>query len=593
MTVSSDYFPHSYFPGAAMAAESLADMPFFAKADLIVRHEDGTTGDLTELVEGVDFTIGGMAATGLTTAGTITALAEWPVDDVFHVERRTDLRQAAQWEAFEHPPALDLQRVLDIAVLAAQEARVNSERATPLPAPPLMVVQEPGQANGSVARTVAAALREQVTFEGAGCVGDNATLDTVKAQALATWAAANGRTIHMMSRQYLVSNIVMPANLSIRGDGRQWSIFRAAPGTVGAWFRAIDANKIELSGIGFYGNDEPGLTKALELGVTGIPYGTEGVIRDLWVRNVPNGIGLDLVGNVGIIESVSALECATNLKIYGNANIVRGLVSANASVCGLDVAGSCIDGLELEAMPTGSVPVKMKGDVLIDNVWLAIGDTSSLSHIFEVDTGSYDHWRVANVRNVIDPPKVIVTNQIMKVAGVYRGGTDVDTFAGSSADRTLDHAARRRPTEISVTIFNDGGVLRHRIGSYGESAVASNFADRIVAANPAYQATATGAAAFVAGASILADGQTFVFDVADQAASESAALAAMAIGGGIVAQTTGTWYSAQVSISSNVVAGVTRRRLTLKFLDVAGAVLTLSAIPSTKTITVGLRGLLA
>ncbi len=140
VAVSVSYTPHSFSPGAAMAAESLASLPFFSSDELIVTHEDAETGVLTVLVEDDDYTIAGLAAGGaLSTAATIAATAEWPAEDIFHVERRATLRQEAEWEAFEHPPALDLQRTLDRAVLGVQEARELAERGFVVPLNPASV----------------------------------------------------------------------------------------------------------------------------------------------------------------------------------------------------------------------------------------------------------------------------------------------------------------------------------------------------------------------------------------------------------------------------------------------------------------------
>jgi hypothetical protein len=134
MSVSVSYVPVSYHPAAAMAAQSLAGLPFFASDELIVWHEAAETGVRTVLIEDADYAIGGLAAGGaLSTAATITALAEWPADDLFHVERRVELRQEAAWQPFEQPPATDLQRTLDRAVLGAQESRETVGRALAVP----------------------------------------------------------------------------------------------------------------------------------------------------------------------------------------------------------------------------------------------------------------------------------------------------------------------------------------------------------------------------------------------------------------------------------------------------------------------------
>src|SRR5687768_17073042 len=102
MTVSATATSVSYSPGDAMAQQSLASLHFLDSSHLIVTHEDADTGVLTVLAEGDNYTIGGSGTAG---TATITATAEYPAGDIFHVERRTPATQPADLVAFEDLPA--------------------------------------------------------------------------------------------------------------------------------------------------------------------------------------------------------------------------------------------------------------------------------------------------------------------------------------------------------------------------------------------------------------------------------------------------------------------------------------------------------
>ena len=119
MAVQGQLSFHDYLPAAAMAAEALTGIEFAAPGDLQVTHIAAASGVETLLSEGVHYSIGGDGTIG---AGTITALAAWPVADVFHVERNTARTQTAVFNAFERPPPKEIEGALDRVVLMVQES---------------------------------------------------------------------------------------------------------------------------------------------------------------------------------------------------------------------------------------------------------------------------------------------------------------------------------------------------------------------------------------------------------------------------------------------------------------------------------------
>lgn len=117
MTVSSDYAPHSYKPGSAMAAEAIP-FYFLDSAHVIVKHQASGSTTKTLLVEGTDYTIAG---DGSSRTGTITAAASWPTADDFLIARVTGLRQEADLLAHESLPSAEVEKELDRRALIEQE----------------------------------------------------------------------------------------------------------------------------------------------------------------------------------------------------------------------------------------------------------------------------------------------------------------------------------------------------------------------------------------------------------------------------------------------------------------------------------------
>lgn len=119
MTVSQDYQPHSYNPGASMAPQAIP-FKFLDPAHVVVTHVDGITGVTAILVNGTDYTITG---DGDAVAASITATAVWPVADLFHLTRATGLRQEADLLSHESLPSKEVERELDRRALIEQEQR--------------------------------------------------------------------------------------------------------------------------------------------------------------------------------------------------------------------------------------------------------------------------------------------------------------------------------------------------------------------------------------------------------------------------------------------------------------------------------------
>jgi len=161
---------------------------------------------------------------------------------------------------------------------------------------------------------------ELKTFEDFGAVGDYnvqtgiGTDDTAAIQEAIDWAWEGDVTIRailMTDKNFLCGNITTHPVLTIIATGRHTSNFICKGGTTGKWWsdRGNGAQKLMLSGIAWYGRNEPGLTHVCAFGDTGIQFGSEGILQGLWMRDAPNAYGLLVDGNVGIPRDLTLQSC--------------------------------------------------------------------------------------------------------------------------------------------------------------------------------------------------------------------------------------------------------------------------------------------
>lgn len=296
---------------------------------------------------------------------------------------------------------------------------------------------------GSVNRTVQARLRDFVTFEDFGAVGDYSSIsgtgtdDTTAIQAAIDYAYNNQKSIMMSAKNFLCGNITTYPTTTIIGQGRQVSAFACKTGTTGKWWTdgANGADKLWLDGIAFYGRNIAGLTHVAIFGLNsdaGAPYGTEGLIRGCWFRDAPNAYALYVEGNVGIIRDVTCQGADRGIYITGTGNQLVGAVVVAATTTGIELVGTHAAQLEIEATSAGGLPLKIAGDCNVSDV--LISTSSQHSHLIEVDVTSFLDYNISGVTLVgLDTP---VTNGIVKVGAVYYGGTGETAFSGTNFFRS-------------------------------------------------------------------------------------------------------------------------------------------------------------
>lgn len=466
-------------------------------------------------------------------------------------------------------------------------------------------------------RTALEKLREFATFEDFGAVGDydsasgTGTDDTAAIQAAIDWAYAEGaaapRAVLMTAKNFLCGQITIYPTTTIIGTGRQTSAFWCKIGTTGKWWstRGHGAQKMMLSGISWYGRNQSGLTHILELGtnasvadpaVPEAPFGTEGILEGLWVREAPNGIGLLVLGNVGLIKDVTAMRCATNIKVLGNANLLSNIVSMEAGVCGADLSGCVVHRIEIEATAQAGLPLRMNGDVSVDGLFLSTAVGWHHDHLIEVDLTTYNEWAITKVALLGESAPA--TSGILKVGSAYYGGTSAAAFTGASFQRSLDlHSTdfsvkHQKIQAFSLQIINDGGTIKHRMGALADASLSSNLRTRIIGATSNLSVTPTGSdasTAFAAGGKISSTyPSAFILDTAAQETPDQLATAQ------VLFSQAGKSLTAWMTMLPLNVNGVTRQRLMVQLFDAASGVpFDLATLPTGKALVIGITGYIA
>lgn len=464
---------------------------------------------------------------------------------------------------------------------------------------------------GSVLRNIVDKFAEVRTFEDFGATGDatpdgRGTDDTAAIQKALDWSFANAGAIHMTARNFLCGNITTYPYTTIIGTGRHTSAFIARSGTAGRWFTDNgNAAKTTLSGMAWYARNLPNLTAILDLGNKAIQFGTEGILKDLFLRDAVNGDGLNVNANVGIFRDITVWNCRRGLRILGNANQLLGIVAMQsgegstgaivggpAAVAGAELYGCLVDQIEIEAPVSGAIPLRMYGDCRVSKLVISLAPGTDFSHLIEVDTGRYDEW------SMIDPlifrSSATVRNGILKVGGAYRGGRDIAAFSGRSMIPLVDvHSgalALRDQTyqEIGLRLMGDAGGLRHRMGSKGDSSAPGIYCTKVVGSSTALAATPARGARFSSGASLMANGGTLVLNTARPQDASS-----LTVGAQIVRQNTGEPLTVSTHVAEYSVGGVTAARLALDVWKTDGTRLILSNLPPGKIIDLTLSGYIA
>lgn len=412
------------------------------------------------------------------------------------------------------------------------------------------------------------------------------------------FASAAARPVYIPGGNYSITNLVVPATTRIFGDGRHLTNLVVRDGTTG---RVItddgNAAKIQLEEFAVYGRNVAGVTTLLYLGYNGVDFGTEGILRNLFLRDTL-GDGLNVRGNVGFFETISVWNCDIPISIIGVANMASHLVAYGGVTKSAYLSGITVSGLEIEAPGNGSIPLYLFRDSNIQGLYISLATdiAYTFSHLIELDP-AVGYYSLSDVEYIFGttPSNITVTNGNIKKAatGQYFGGNATNgSLSGNGTYLTNVSIGTGKIQAFNFRIFNDGGTLKHRIGASGNSSVAGNYYDKITGASTTLTATPTGAnatTAFAAGAKIDSANLSVVFfNTAAQVIAE------VLLGANIVVNSSTVGLTVIPTISSANVNGVTQSRLALQFINsTTGVNYDLTTLGAGTFIEVGFNGTLA
>lgn len=416
--------------------------------------------------------------------------------------------------------------------------------------------------------------------------GTDSTTGLAAAITAATLDAAGAVGMHelrLASGNYLTGNLVFPPAFTMRGTGRQTTNFVAKTGTTGKWFTDNgSASKIILEGFAMYARGLAGITHGLQLGRNGTEHGTEGYVKDIWVRDcsAAGAYAVDILANVGIYQGITVQASAKGIRIGGSPSHVSELIVMQPTEVGADLSYCAINGLHVEAPGNSCVPVLLTRNTHIDGLSIALANSTTISHLVEL-TADTTVWSVNDFMLFFGstPAGVTVSNGNFKRAdGTYFGG---NATAGSlnGVGNYSSNDAGQKLQSFTVRITNTAGTLQHRISTTGGNA--SNFASAINGASASLTNTPTGtdsSTAMAAGAKIGSTSPSILWlDTISQKEADILATAAISF------NSTGTALTVIPFASSVNINGVTRTRFGLQFFNLSGTAFSLN----TTNITAG------
>lgn len=278
---------------------------------------------------------------------------------------------------------------------------------------------------------------------------------------------------------YMFSNLTLPPAITIIGESMWHSVLRRITGSTGNAIQEDstikNAAKIQLYNFTIQGNDTAGCGINLGNENTDTPFGTEGYIDNVMVRDFTGigGTGFNIYGNVCHIGRITAQNCTTVGVILSGVGNEIGRVEivglADEIPTGMKINGSynIIKTLYLEGKFT--LPVDIDGDfTVIETLEHSVGAGYTVTDLVEFDSGAMQN-RINNIimlgtgtiTNVIDDKYNGVVAVKTGLMGSYdQGGgvTDYSIIYVDDADITIPANA-----SIKIVVMDNLTVNRNVI----------------------------------------------------------------------------------------------------------------------------------
>lgn len=367
---------------------------------------------------------------------------------------------------------------------------------------------------------------------------------------------------------FLMGNVVLPPATDIRGEGRHVTNFVCKLGTVGKWWTDNgSASKVVLADFAMYAAGVA-VTHGLQLGRNGVEHGTEGYLRELWIRdcNAVGAIGLDVNSNVGFYSTITVQACSKCIVIGGSPSHLRALAVMQPTEVGADLSYCTVEGLHIEAPGNACVPLKLTRNTYIRGLSIALANGTTISHLTELNAATTS-WSINGLDLFFNtlPGSVTVSGGNFKRAdGTFFGGNGTAGNLGGIGSYSSETAGQKMQA-FTLRVTNTAGVLQHRISTVTGNL--SNFASRINGASATLVTTPTGSdavTAMLSGGKIgSASPSVFHFDTANQKDADGLFM------GGDVWTSAGVALVSIASMQSVNINGVSRLRLALQFFNAA------------------------
>lgn len=413
-----------------------------------------------------------------------------------------------------------------------------------------------------------------------------ATLDgtsgTDFTQALQTALNIPYQPVVLGAYNYLFTNLVIPGWQKLGGEGVHHSHLVCKPGSTGTMITDAGgthgAAKIDIRGVCFYGNN-CAYSHGLWLGYNSVAFGTEGVLDEVWVRDLPGGFpGIDVCANVGEFGFLITSNTG-GLQIVGTGLTATQLecVACSGFACGgtmtvCNFGDMQIGALEVEAQNNGTVSVYLTGNTNISQLTISMADGFQTDHLVELGP-SVSTWAIQNFKLYFKEVPPVISGGNFKCGSVYFAGNATGAnysgqgnyFSGLMTQNEQFGFKLQQFNAFTLRLQRSGGVLEHLIGAAGAPTIPTNLASCVRSASNS--PAATGTAAFAQGVKISSlNPNSLVLDTGLTGSwqpGDSAFIATIAY------NTTGAPYTIIPFVAAENDDGIVRERLQLSLRNAA------------------------